>query len=766
MFAGEYKRTFLQKLLLLVSGVIIFFCFISIGTETSEELVDWESLSVYGDEKLENTRICAQMVNDERYLVLPSTISPSALNIRLEKAQSSIVTIKGSRDSIKLRRMKPLNLSELCGDCDIYEITIEVTDGIETSECQVKILSCANIDTMYLVSEEPVNKGRKWVEASSNKSNEATGSMIMQNANGTIIYNGSLTQIKGRGNSTWDCEKKSYQIKLDYEKDLLDTGKRVNYSKTWVLLANDLDPTMLRNTIALYLADTMGMEVNVESKYVDLYYDGEYRGVYLLSEKVEVESGRVDIDDMDDRNKVANPGIDLKLLSTERDITDNGATYVYCEEMESPENITGGYLLELDFTERAVEESCYFYTTRGNYVVVKSPEYASREEMDYIATLYQSYEDAVYNGGINPETGKAYTDYVDLESMVQYYLLNEFTKNRDGFASSAYLYKNKDEEILYMGPPWDYDLSLGIGSGELKETVEATGIYTARIRLGGALNKIESFRVSVKETYEEQFYPLIKERILGNAEVVEEEGYLSFFSYYGSLLEGSVKCNNAIWDKDVDWELEVEKVEDFCIQRLMYLKELYSKWSLEDYMPTVKYIDVMENDWYYEAVLEATKYGLMFGTGGDKFDPESYVQRAQAIQVIYRIEGEPITSFKSQFTDVCQAEWYSIPITWATENGLIMENPDEMFKPMDIISREDLIVFLYRYNGSPMVKHNSFSDFTDSDLISDYARDAVGWAVNNGLIHGDSYNNIRPKDWVTRAELAVILVEYYNMTNK
>ena len=169
---------------------------------------------------------------------------------------------------------------------------------------------------------------------------------------------------------------------------------------------------------------------------------------------------------------------------------------------------------------------------------------------------------------------------------------------------------------------------------------------------------------------------------------------------------------------------------------------------------------------YYEAVLEATKYGLMFGTGGDKFDPESYVQRAQAIQVIYRIEGEPITSFKSQFTDVCQAEWYSIPITWATENGLIMENPDEMFKPMDIISREDLIVFLYRYNGSPMVKHNSFSDFTDSDLISDYARDAVGWAVNNGLIHGDSYNNIRPKDWVTRAELAVILVEYYNMTNK
>ena len=181
------------------------------------------------------------------------------------------------------------------------------------------------------------------------------------------------------------------------------------------------------------------MAAKVESTYVDLYYDGEYRGNYLLVEKVEIGKGRVDIIDLDELNEVANYGVELENLSIGIGTTENGATYTYCIGMKSPDNITGGYLLERDFAVRAIEEICYFYTTRSNYVVVKSPKYASKAEMKYIATLYQEFEDALYNGGVNPYTGKIYSEYMNLESLVQSYLINEISRNQDSFISSSFL---------------------------------------------------------------------------------------------------------------------------------------------------------------------------------------------------------------------------------------------------------------------------------------------------------------------------------------
>ena len=105
-------------------------------------------------------------------------------------------------------------------------------------------------------------------------------------------------------------------------------------------------------------------------------------------------------------------------------------------------------------------EKLYPQLTRGQNVVVKSPEYASREEMDYIASLYQEWEDAIYNGGVNPVTGKKYTEYVDLRSAAVCYLANEISKNQDGFRTSSFFYKDNDDDMMYMGPLWDYDITL------------------------------------------------------------------------------------------------------------------------------------------------------------------------------------------------------------------------------------------------------------------------------------------------------------------
>ena len=130
----------------------------------------------------------------------------------------------------------------------------------------------------------------------------------------------------------------------------------------------------------------------------------------------------MNVTDLEKANEKANPDVDdLTKLESKTGTTANGATYLYCDDMNDPADITGGYLLEMDFADRAMEEKCYFITARGFYVVVKSPEACSKAEMDYIASWYQDYEDAVFEGGTSSKTGKPFTDYVTVESMVQCY---------------------------------------------------------------------------------------------------------------------------------------------------------------------------------------------------------------------------------------------------------------------------------------------------------------------------------------------------------
>ena len=198
--------------------------------------------------------------------------------------------------------------------------------------------------------------------------------------------------------------------------------------------------------------------------------------------------------------------------------------------MNDPADITGGYLLEMDFADRAMEEKCYFITTRGFYVVVKSPEACSKAEMDYIASWYQDYEDAVFEGGTSSKTGKPFTDYVTVESMVQCYLVNELSKNGDGFNTSAYLYKETGSEPMKMGPLWDYDLSFGNNNYEdLLPQPEL--LYTVYGSLGRALYALPEFRAEAQRQYTKYITPLA-DVLAGDADAVSADGSVHSFVWY------------------------------------------------------------------------------------------------------------------------------------------------------------------------------------------------------------------------------------------
>lgn len=698
---------------------------------------DKPDIYTFGDSRNPDTRVSVQIIGDENTIVLPSAVMPESLTLFSGWKNSSEIYMEGDLKKEAFVSGRRINLNDFCADGN-YKL--KFTAGED--EYTVRFLFSENVPSLFLVSDNPEEKGREWVESSVDKSNKATGRMALLKDNGTLVHQGALTQIKGRGNSTWIGKKKPYQIKTDTKVDLLQTGNPENKSKTWVLLANYLDLSLMNNSIALGLGKAMGMETNIENTHIDLYYDGQYRGSYLLSEKVEVGKGRVNITDLEEINEKENDGTDIEELPIGNSTTDNGAFFTYCENMKSPEDISGGYLLEMDYEYRALEEVCYFRTTRGQYVVVKSPEYASKEEMNYIATYYQEYEDAVYNGGVNQKTGKAYTDYVDGDSVACYYIMNEFTKARDFFSSSAYLYKNSGDGKMKMGPLWDYDL--GFGKSRYEENTEepSYGLSVYNTPFGEKLLQIPSFRILLSQIYEEKLYPIVKELAL------EED-----------CLRASALCNANMWHQGQSWEEDMQNLRTFINERAWYLKDTFSYLGENTAYKKGRYSDVLENDWYLEAVTKATDKGYMNGVSDNFFDPYSKVRRLETAQVLFNMSGAKATSLKNQFTDVTEGDWFANAVNWAVKKGVMAGVSKGTFNPNQYITREEFVTALYRYAGTPKANGN-LSKFADSGDVSPYARNAVRWAVGKNILQGDGNLRLNPKGYITRAELATILVKY------
>ena len=179
------------------------------------------------------------------------------------------------------------------------------------------LMQSENLRTLFLFSDDPVNQGRAYIEGSLRHETYTTAAMALVDTDGYVSHAGDIRKLRGRGNGTWKDSRprRPYQFKLEERADLLDIGQS---ARTWVLLADITDGTFLHNRIALDLALELGMEETSHSEHVDLYYDGEYRGLYLLAEKVEIGASRVDERDYDELLETWNDKVgqrDLNILA-------------------------------------------------------------------------------------------------------------------------------------------------------------------------------------------------------------------------------------------------------------------------------------------------------------------------------------------------------------------------------------------------------------------------------------------------------------------
>jgi hypothetical protein len=232
-------------------------------------------------------------------------------------------------------------------------------------------------------------------------------------------------QIRGRGNSTWNMAKKPYRIKLNAKAKLL--GKGHAKAKSWTLLANAGDKTLMRNAVTSELGAFMGLPFNPSAYFCDLILNNVYMGNYQISDQMEVRKKRVEV------------------IEQDLPLTDES-------------DITGGYLLEVDGSYDGV---IFKTNSQGVPIRIHYPDESDivQRQTDYISSYINQFETALFSSDY-ADAEKGYRPFVDSVTLANWYVATEVSANIDGLYST-YFYKEQQDPRLYWGPLWDYDVAYG-----------------------------------------------------------------------------------------------------------------------------------------------------------------------------------------------------------------------------------------------------------------------------------------------------------------
>lgn len=410
-----------------------------------------------------------------------------------------------------------------------------------------------NLPTIYIETEnnQPITSKETYVNAK----------LRYVDAEGEKYYD--ALGIRGRGNSTWGLAKKPYRIKFDKKQEFL--GSDHAKAKSWTLIANYADKSLMRNALAAHLGKFAGQPFTAAAQFVDLVLNGSYVGNYQVSDQVEVRKKRVDIVEQED-------------------------------PMTDESNITGGYLLEIDGF--ADSEPCKFTTSRGVKITIKSPddEIIDPRQVNYIKTYIQNFENALFSADFtNPETG--YRQYVDENTLLSWYVASEMTANPDAFWST-YIYKNQDDPKIYWGPLWDYDIAFN--------NCRRKGDMTRRMVLKDGYGA-DLTGVWIRRMWEDPwFVNAVNEKWKSMVENGVEQYLLDFIDAKEAELSESQILNGKLWPINTrvydeyllfsTYSATVDFLRKFVRERVSYLSENFEKEAAGS-VPTPPF--EIEEDYYY-----------------------------------------------------------------------------------------------------------------------------------------------------------------------
>lgn len=456
-------------------------------------------------------------------------------------ALRALLPVKGTSVEVRATRIDGVDWLFLPSFADQERMQLVDGDGAD-----VEIMQSQNLRALFLFSDDPVNQGREYIDNCERHVNETTGSMAIISPDGTVDHAGRLRQLRGRGNYTWQREKKPYQFKLEDRADLLMTGDSAERSRTWVLLAETSDASLLRNRMTMDLALEIGISETPFSEHVDLYYDGEYRGTYLLTEKVEVGEGRIEVSSYDDMMEVWNEsaGIaDPELLPVGVGQTKYGTPFTYIEGVaEAAEPSVGTFVMEMEHEGNTLSDRCFMRMEDGSVIAAKNPENPSETMMRYVSERLIEARRTLQNGGVNPDNGRTLADDFDVEAFAKLLLLNELAYNTDSYMySSSWFILPEGETRFRPGPAWDFDLAWryfqkGV-NGKGMGVKDLTGWHAEFYRC-------PEFVEAMQRICQEELQPVVEEILLG-----EKQGeHLRPLWDYVDEIAASRAMNDVIWD--------------------------------------------------------------------------------------------------------------------------------------------------------------------------------------------------------------------------
>ncbi len=368
------------------------------------------------------------------------------------------------------------------------------------------VVHYSNLPILYITTPSPIESKDEWTNQCSIE--------IWNAGEENGIY--ADVQMKGRGNTTWGFSKKPYAIKLDKKEKVLGMPKH----KRWVLLANYLDGTYMRNAVAFEIARRLpGLAWTPRGRFVDVVVNGEMQGNYYLCEHIKIDENRVNIAEI-----------------APDDIAGDA--------------VTGGYIFELDIN---YDELYKFETSHRNLpVMFKDPdEDIADEQLSYVQNYFNTIEDILYGGNLGDEN---VFDYIDMDSFIDWWLVHELSFNGEPYwPKSSYMNKDRNGKLM-AGPVWDFDY----GTFRLNN-----GIVVADDIWYGELFKKTEFVARVKERWN-----LYKEDLESVSAFIDETAADISESAAGNRVKWNIPNGDPNWDTNIPFSEAVAQMKQAYLQRI------------------------------------------------------------------------------------------------------------------------------------------------------------------------------------------------------
>lgn len=433
-------------------------------------------------------------------------------------AITAVIPVGGTTQTIAAMRLGDVNWLFLPGSTEGADLRVDGDDagrvandlvwstGDDDDSSTVHILTGSGQPCIFLTTEHDF----RLVQEDEDKETSDEGTALILLSGGGLAYNGEFEDIHGRGNASWDQDKKGYNITLSKSAEL----PGLSHASEEYALVSHTDKSYVRNRTSLEICRAAG-GLALDYITVDLYINGEYQGLYELHEKVTAEN--VGVTDLAQQNKSRNAGSGTPQQMTTGILADDWNTSVtgkWWDYHNEPSNVTGGYIIEANDAIRYEERKSGFITQLGAYFTMKSPSRLSPAEYAYISSYVQQVEDTMVSS-VGSDSYDALSQLIDVPSFEAKYLVEEVSKNIDTCVTSQFFYKDTDD-VLHAGPVWDHDWAYGVD--RVQEDVDysdPTG-FSANVITGAfpwyqLLYYNAAFQEDVRRVYADAVAPRIRE---------------------------------------------------------------------------------------------------------------------------------------------------------------------------------------------------------------------------------------------------------------